>query len=571
MKKMKKIASLILAMVMVLSLATTAFAADTETTYTYEIYQIFTGDYANGVLSNIKWGANGTGTKGDAVAEAVLKELSDVNTATDAEQLAVIEKYANLESTPFTTTEAVTTTTTTVNNLANGYYLVKDVDNTQEGKNQAYTTYVVQVVNGTLTINRKADVPEVEKKIVESAGKVDANNTSIGKTVNYEFTGDMPTNIADYDTYYYVFTDTLSKGLTLTDPEGAATNDIKVTVNGIDVTNYFHISATDYSATAGTTITVGMQDILALEQLTAPVVGDITAATKVVVTYSAVLNENAVVGVEGNPNDVKLEYSNNPNDDGEGSTTPEPNPEKPVPSTPTGETPKDEVITYTTELIVKKTDENGNILPGAAFKIEGEGVKVVVTTGEYFVEDTTGTYYKLKDGSYTTTVPVTDDDPDTTDKDERNSDAYESTTITYRKETKVTLNTADTSKTVTAEAFVDSETGLLTFTGLGAGTYTITETVTPAGYNSIAPIEVTINWDATNGFTYVGTDYNDVNGNKQQDEGEVNTNQVTIVNKSGSTLPETGGMGTTIFYLAGGILVLAAVVLLVTKKRMSAE
>ena len=101
------------------------------------------------------------------------------------------------------------------------------------------------------------------------------------------------------------------------------------------------------------------------------------------------------------------------------------------------------------------------------------------------------------------------------------------------------------------------------------GTYTITETVVPEGYNAIAPFEIVINWDEENGFTYEGTDYMDVNQNGQFDEGDVDLAQVTVVNKPGSTLPETGGIGTTLFYAAGALMVLAAVVLLVTKRRMN--
>lgn len=562
MKTTNKFLAVLMVIAMVLSMG--AFGAFAEESYQYEIYQIFTGDYANGVLSNIKWGENGIGKMGTDVDETTLTALANVATSSsDAEKLAVIEQYANLDSTPVMTVNT-SDDPYTVTNLDDGYYLVKDVAGSQKGEDKAYTTYVVKVVDGTLSITRKADVPKVEKEILDYDAEVKANEASIGDTVNYKFTGTMPSNIADYDTYYYVFTDTLSKGLYLT-----SLDDFTVTVNGKDVTKYFYIYATDYDATNGTTITVGIQDILALENLTDPAVGNITASTEVVVTYSAVLNDNAVIGDEGNPNYVDLEYSNNPNDDGEGTTNPpsdEPNEPKPV--YPTGKTPKDEVITYTTELIIKKTDENGKVLPGAAFKIEGDGVNVVVTTGEYFIEDNEyGTYYKLKDGTYTTTEPVTEDDLTTDDVNEKNSDAYVSIDTKYTKVNEIALVTTGVNA-VNAEAFVDSTTGELKFTGLGAGNYTITETVTPAGYNSIAPIEVTIGWDAENGFTYEGTTgFVDTDGDEEWDEDEP-YNVLTIINRAGSTLPETGSIGTTIFYIVGGVMVAAAVIFLVTKKRM---
>ena len=105
--------------------------------------------------------------------------------------------------------------------------------------------------------------------------------------------------------------------------------------------------------------------------------------------------------------------------------------------------------------------------------------------------------------------------------------------------------------------------GTVTFKGLGAGEYTITETKTLPGYNTIDPITFTLTFDA--GTKTFKSD------NKNVTVGEDNTLDTSIVNQKGSLLPSTGGIGTTIFYVVGGILVLAAVVLLVTKKRMSAE
>lgn len=560
MKSMKKIASILLALAMVLSMATFVSADNQETTtaYQYEIYQIFVGDFENDVLSDIKWGQNGIGAEGVAVDASVLETLEAVDSASsNSDKLDVINAYVDLESEAYQTLDT-DSATASVNDLPAGYYLVKDAAGSQDGLGEAYTSYVVKVVDGTLTINRKASVPQVDKVIVDN-GEVKENQVSIGDTVNYKFTGTVAANIAEFDTYYYVFTDTMAKGLTYT-------NGLTVTVNGVDVTNYFYVNTTEYSETDGTTITVGIQDLLALELLESPAVGQITPATEVVVTYTAVLNENAIVGTIGNKNDVDLEYANDPNDDGEGATVPpSENPGEPVPTVPTGMTPKSEVFTYTTELIVIKVDENGNRLTGAAFKIEGDGVNKVVVTTESFVEDANGTYYKLKDGTYTDVAPVTEDDPDTTDVNEKTSDSYASTTQLYTKTTNTEVK--EKTESVSVEAYVGDD-GVLKFTGLGAGRYVITETVTPAGYNSIEPITVTISWSED------GTDctwiYDGTTEYTEDDQGDpVYTNVLTITNYAGSTLPETGGMGTTLFYVIGGILVLAAVVLLVTKKRMS--
>ena len=559
MKRIKRIASLILAMAMIFAMSATVLAANngepnapegqagtSETvTHTYEIYQIFTGAYADGVLSNIKWGANGTGAVGANVETEVLDALEAVTeNNSDTEQLAVIQQYANLDSNPITTGSG-----TTYTDLTPGYYLIKDQDGSLTGTNVSYTLYVVQVTNGTLTFTPKADVPTTDKKIVEGNDKVTTNEASIGDEVNYEITGTMPSNIADYKTYYYLFTDTLSKGLTY------KADSIKVTVNGVDVTNYFYKGVGPDEETEGTTIKVGIIDLKALTLLTDPTVGEITKDTEVVLTYTATLNENAVIAGAGNPNDVKLSYSNDPNNSGAGSTPPPENPDKPTPEHPTGETPKVEVVTYTTELTILKTDEDNKFLPGVEFTLTGNGVNIVLVTEETFTEAADGTYWKLKDGTYTTTAPtVAEDETD-------NTADYDSVDTKYTKKASVVAK--GEGKTETDVVGTVQEDGTVTFSGLGAGEYTITETKTLPGYNTIDPISFTLTFNAeTKTF---------VSSNDKVTVGEDNMLDTSIVNQKGSLLPSTGGIGTTIFYVVGGVLVAGAGILLVTKKRMSAR
>lgn len=116
-----------------------------------------------------------------------------------------------------------------------------------------------------------------------------------------------------------------------------------------------------------------------------------------------------------------------------------------------------------------------------------------------------------------------------------------------------------------------------TFKGLDDGEYTLTETVTPEGYNTIEPITFNvsanheINWDGTGNRSAL---LESLTGNKGTGEitftSDKGTGALTtdIINKSGTVLPSTGGMGTTVFYVVGGGLMAVAVVLLVTKKRM---
>lgn len=150
MKHLKKIVSILLTAVMVLAMCISVMATEGATnTYTitapdtnhqYEIYQIFTGNLHENTLSNIKWGNNGTGTKGEVVSEGVINALTAVNGKSDKEKLAVIKGYANLKTTPLTIISKKATYPAVA-----GYYLIKDVDKSLAGKDESYTTYIVKV------------------------------------------------------------------------------------------------------------------------------------------------------------------------------------------------------------------------------------------------------------------------------------------------------------------------------------------------------------------------------------------------------------------------------------------
>ena len=503
MKHIKKLASLLLALVMVFALATTAFAE--ETTYsitinnsakdhTYEAYQIFTGDLSGTTLSNIVWGSGvseaGQTALGDAAAKAeTLKNEADA------------KAFAKAVA-PYLTTAAGSANTVTdgkyvISGLAAGYYLVKDQDGSLTGDNDSYTEYIIQVV-GNVTATPKSDVPEVQKKVKDINDSTDTTKTGwqdsadydIGDSIPFQLKATLADNVSSYTTYKVVFHDTLSKGLTYN-------NDAKVYIDGTE-TNGFTVTAD-----GTTTLTVSCDDVKALGA------GNSSVIT---VEYTAKLNENAVLGSAGNPNEVYLEYSNNPNKSETGDNE-------------TGNTPKDVAIVFTYKTIINKVDGENQPLTGAAFKLE----KLI----------------KGKDG-------------------------------------------AEDTWTTVKEFTVDETITSFTFSGLDDGRYKLTETKTPAGYNTIDPIYFVI--EATHDETAdapalktLNAYLTDVNGNKQTEmkEGEsVNIDlgtvdltagsiTTTVVNKSGSELPSTGGIGTTIFYVLGGVLVLAAVVLLVTKKRMS--
>ena len=214
MKTLKKAMSVLVSLLMIFTFALPAFA-DSATTYTitapatthqYEIYQIFTGDLSEGILSNVKWGVNGTGTVGKAVDSTIITELTDVNSKSDREKLDVVERYAKLDSTPVETISNGATYSAVA-----GYYLIKDKDNTVSGTD-TYTTYIVQVV-GDVTITPKSNVPSFEKKVKDTNDTTgatsdwqDSADYDIGDEVPFKLEGTVASNYADYKTYYFAST-----------------------------------------------------------------------------------------------------------------------------------------------------------------------------------------------------------------------------------------------------------------------------------------------------------------------------------------------------------------------------
>ncbi|MDD6366753.1 MAG: isopeptide-forming domain-containing fimbrial protein, partial [Stecheria intestinalis] len=340
--------------------------------------------------------------------------------------------------------------------------------------------FIVQVVGDT-EATVKSGVPTVEKKVKDtndSTGKTsdwqDSADADINDDVEYQITGTMPSNIADYTTYKYMFTDTMSKGLTYT------AKNAKITIGDKDVTDSFEEVVTTKDD-GSTVVTWTCNNLKGIDGVT------LDKDTTVVVTYSAMLNKDAVIGSAGNPNTVNLTYSNNPNDGGKGET---------------GKTPDDKNIVFTYKVVVNKVDQDKKSLKGAAFKLEKK--------------QPNGTYKEV--GSFT---------------------AGEETTFT--------------------------------FSGLDDGNYQLTETTTPTGYNTITPIEFTIS--ATHDTEGADPKLTELSGNATSGEAEFTPDKdagsltTDVVNKKGSTLPSTGGIGTTIFYVAGCAMVVLAGVMITARKK----
>lgn len=482
---MKKIKSILATLALLLStLVSTKVFADTYTLtlngttigHTYEVYQIFKGDLSDSTLSNIQWGT-GVSQAGQTALGSAREKAETLNGAADDSEQAKkfaqdISQYLQNPSKRVTSTAG----TTTIGNLEAGYYLVKDQEATQENKDSSYTRFILKVVKNTQA-DIKAGKPTVIKKVQdknETTGETtdwqDSADYAINDKVPFQLTGTLPSDFDSYKEYYYEFIDTLSAGLTYN-------KDAKVyLVNGSDrkdITSSFTIDSNGTSYKIANLKTIS----------------GVKSSSKIVVEYTATLNTNAVIGSVGNPNEVALKYSNNPNYTGDGEKSPK------------GTTPKDRVIVFTYKVVVNKQDQNKAPLTGAEFTL----------------------YKKLKDG---------------------------------------------TQKAITA--IKDSNGTLFTFKGLDDGDCVLKETKTPAGYNTIADIEFTVTADHD-----VESDnpvLKSLSGNKKtgeitftanKDDGSLTTN---VVNKKGSILPSTGGMGTIFIYVVGIALILGATILLVVKK-----
>ena len=495
MKHAKKFASLLLALVMVFALATTAFAAENTTisapegsTRTYDVYQIFTGDLHEGVLSNIKWGKNGTGTEGTAVDQTTLDALAAVNGKSDTEKLTEIQKYVKLDSEKFGTVSNGNPLT-----VPTGYYLIKDNGPVNDG--EAYSLYVVQVV-GPTTISPKVGTTTSDKKVKDTNDSAANSTTDWQDSADYDIGDAVPFKLSatiaqDYANYTHGYK------LTFHDKEDAGLsfnkNSVKVYVDGTLITTGYEVVTE--GLTDGCTFEVRFDN---LKEITS-----VHAGSVISVEYTSTLNNQAVIGSTGNKNTSHVSYTNNPNDEqtGEG-----------------GKTPDDVVIVFTYKTIVNKVTKNPNYDP----TVEGS-------------EE----YIPLKGAGFTL----------------------------YKK------NASGTYEAVGSE-LKSADMTTFTWSGLDDGDYKLVETTTPAGYNTIADIEFTISAGHVDGdIPYLNTLSGNVTSGTATFTAAVNDGSLStdVVNNSGTQLPSTGGIGTTIFYVLGSVLVIGAAVLLVTKKRMSTK
>lgn len=478
--------------------------------HTYTVYQVFTGTYgSDGSLGDVKPGTdfnadngagdNGTNLTAAKAAEALAKIES---TESDQTKLAEILKFANLT----TQYGSDLTASAPLTNVPAGYYLAKDKDNTVTG-NDAQTLYIVNVVgNSAVTITRKVDKPTFQKKVKDtndSTGSTtnwqDSADYDVNDEVPFQLTATLPANeddFAAYKTYKLVFTDNQSAGLTYPAADGFI---VKYGDTVVPSTQYT-LTLNPTTTAADSTFTLTINDVKSLKDVNGDAI-TVAAGGKFTVEYESTLNDKAVIGSTGNPNEAKLQYSNNPNYTGEGANS------------PTGETPKDKVIVFTYQLNVNKTFDQGtpadNDLPKFTL------------------------YKSYKSG-----------------EQEEWRKVGEEITVTK------TSNGTETKY----NCF---------FPRIDDGNYKLVESHTPAGYNTAADTLFTVtaehDIEAVNplltSLKIDQTDGNTTNG----------TVQANVVNKKGSNLPSTGGMGTVMLYVAGiAVFVLAGATLVMALRRRNA-
>lgn len=605
MKAMQKLISILVVAALVLTMSVAVFAdattphtitvtnPDANDTHTYSAYQVFAGNYddVSGALSNVSWGS---GVNGLALLQALRDEIpafADCETAAqvvkvlvdfadNSEELrafaAVVDRFI---TTPSDTADADAENPAVLNVTGDGYYYVKD-----ESTNLAQDTYsdYILLVEGDVTVEAKdttgvtseKKVKDINDSTLEGSDWQDSADYDIGDPVPFKLSGTVSEDYDKYNTYKLIFHDVESEGLTFDHITG-------VYVDGVEITEGYTLVT---NPTDGCTFEVVFEDLKTIES--------VVAGSVISVEYESILNENAVIGEPGNPNVMYMEYSNNPTDE-----------------TSTGTTPEDKVVVFTYEVVVEKVDENGNPLSGAEFTLEkwipdteegalpenfgneeyghweevpggvvggttedGEG-RIIRINGKLVTEYTdpaTGDlYYKIRDKA-TEDASETDIYLKASEVDAVASAVSNGMTlgVPYYELKNGVISRVAGNFSYSIRSIEREVTGGTTFSwnGVDDGHYRITETVTPPGYNTLDPVEFDI--VAEHETESQDPQLIDVNGNPFMPKEGENEGILygTIVNQSGGVLPSTGGIGTTLFYVLGGMLVLGAGVLMVVKK-----
>ena len=449
--------------------------------------------------------------------EASAQKVADIVSGYTGENASKAETFAKLAA-QSKQGEGTAAAGNVIDGLDTGYYIVIDTAAASNGNYTSFTLGMLTVVTGeNATATVKRDFPSFDKQIGDINDTTDVKDTytfneaadhDMGDAVPFKLIASVPSNIAKYDTYKMIFHDDLQKDVFTFNSDSVKVKYYTSSsdTNGTDVTGSFTVSTTGLAENDkfDKSHTDGTEDFT----VTCNNIKEISGITlsgdgHFEIQYTATLTDKAKMGAEGNWNGAYLEYSNNPNASGVGDTG------------NTGKSPTDYCVAFTYQTVIDKID----------------GITKAPLTGAEFTLEK-----KLKDGTTKTVQVVT---------------ALEGTRFM--------------------------------FNGLDDGTYVLTESKVPDKYNGIEPITFTISatedqTDGSEALTSLTADggaratftsgkvylLNDTTEATGSDNGSVKT---TIENLKGSSLPSTGGIGTTMFYVGGGVLVAGAGVILITKKR----
>lgn len=430
-----------------------------------------------------------------------------------------------------------------IGGLAYGYYIIDEVSE-NHGAHSASSLCMVNTANPNASANIKSDYPDVVKKIREdddretigTGGWNDMADFEIGQTVPYQYTSILP-NMNGYDTYYYAWHDVMDEALTF------HKDSVSIVIS--DGTKGYTLNETEFSVAekpdAGTTFKVEIKDIKAIvdrefDQINA--LGHNTYGQTVTVTYNATLNDKAAddTGRPGFENDVRLEFSNDPDGNGSGKT---------------GLTPWNTVVCFNYKLDVLKTNDHDLALADAKFRLYSDED----CANEVYVKKTDNGYHVI------------------------NRDSLG--------------GTDHTGGTTPAEAveMVSDENGESVIYGLDDHVYYLKETDAPAGYRAIRdPIKLTVDAADRNNYVkgdgatdkalvsltytayvkqFVSGEYEETTGGLVTDV-ETGSGNLTVINAVGSRLPITGSAG-TILLMGGGAAAMLAGFFMSKKKEEDME
>lgn len=499
----------------------------------FQAYQVFQGEVkSDNVMTNIQWGSGVNGSAIIAALQAKVEEpdvkfqevfghikvwnAATVAAALDGQtndsqfMLDFADVVAEHLTGVYTSSQLDAAGNSVINLEQGGYYFVKDTKVPAEDEKKAAVSEYILKVVGKVNVAVKADIPTVDKSIVGSDGK-DLNGDAAGVSDYVQFK--LTGKLAqNFDEYTTYF-----YAFHDTLSEGLTFVDTAAP----DYTDHSlvvkigdqEVSSELYQVQFdGQNLTVTFADLKdqALNEF------NITKDSVITVTYYAKVNENALIGQSSNTNQVYLEYSNNPNSEGKGNTE------------------VDITYVYAFELDINKIGADTTAaLSGAEFRLsKQEGAK---------------TLYAQVAGDGTLTGWT---------------------------------ETADEASTLTT-----NEDGKLTVKGLDEGTYTLTETKAPEGYVEMDPIvfKIVPTINEAGELTGLIAEILDQEGGDPSSRTDVEKGQIevskgqipmTLTNQKQVTLPSTGGIGTVIFYVVGGVLIFAALAYMIlsgTKKKNKAE